>query len=570
MKIAVLFFSAVVAGGVYLLKYKDEKPSGNQYADRSIVYCSPSFDPAVMNEGNAPLLEGFGKWDYPVTTKNEKAAQYFNQGIALLYGFNHGEAGRSFKTAIRLDSTMAMAYWGIAMVLGPNYNAALDPTQLADINTAVDRAVEYVGATAPHEQALINAIAKRFPRSEVKDMMPYYESYASAMKEAHDKFPDDVQIATLYADALMNMHPWDLWLKDGTAQPWTAEILEVLEKTLQKYPEHPGAIHYYIHATESSKNAGRATPYADKLAGLMPGAGHLVHMPSHVYIRTGEYHKGVLVNEEAAAADSSYIAQCKVQGAYPLVYYPHNIHFLAACAFLEGNSRKAMSAAWGISRKANRDFMHQFGAIQHYSIIPYYMLVQLGSWNEILQLAEPSDSLLYPKAIWHYALGMAYAAKGKYNDAKASLDAIKSIAGDEAVQKVTIWDMNKVTDMINIASLALEGEIYARNKLYDKAIQSLTKAVQTEDALMYQEPPDWFFSVRLSLGHWLNQAKRFQEAESVYREDLVTFPSNGWALKGLYNSLKGQGKEAEAKTTNGEFQAAWKWADVSLSSSRIL
>lgn len=570
MKIAVLLFAAVFAGGIYLFKKKDEMPVGNQYAGRSIVYCSPSFDPAVMNEGNAPLLEGFGKWDYPVTSKSEKAVRYFNQGVALMYGFNHGEAGRSFKTALKLDSTMAMAYWGIAMVLGPNYNAALDPSQLADINAAIDRAVEYANATAPHEQALIKAIAKRFPRSEVKDMTPYYKGYASAMKTAHDQFPDDAQISTLYADALMNMHPWDLWLKDGTAQPWTADILAVLEKTLQKYPEHPGAIHYYIHATEASKNAGRATVYADKLAALMPGAGHLVHMPSHVYIRTGEYHKGVLINEQAADADSSYIAQCKVQGAYPLVYYPHNIHFLAACAFLEGNSKKAMNAAWGIARKANKDFMHQFGAIQHYSIIPYYMLVQLGRWDEILQLPEPSDSLLYPKAIWHYARGMAYAAKGKSNEANTAMNAIKNIAKDETVQKVTIWEMNKVTDLINIASVTLEGEIFARNKQYDKAIQSLTKAVGLEDALMYQEPPDWFFSIRLSLGHWLNQAKRFPEAEQVYRKDLETFPANGWALKGLYNSLKGQGKAAEARATDTQFQLAWKWADVSLSSSRVL
>jgi tetratricopeptide (TPR) repeat protein len=570
MKVTIMFFSAAVAGSIYLFQKKDEVPVRNQYADRTIVYCSPSFDPAVMNEGNAPLLDGFGKWNYPVTTKNKKAAQYFNQGIALLYGFNHGEAGRSFKTALKLDSTMAMAYWGIAMVLGPNYNAALDPSQLADINAAVDHAVEYAATTAPHEQALINAIAKRFPRSEVKDMMPYYESYASAMKEAHDKFPDDAQIGTLYADALMNMHPWDLWVKDGTARPWTADILATLEKTLKKYPAHPGAIHYYIHATEASKNPGRATSYADKLTTLMPGAGHLVHMPSHVYIRTGEYHKGVLVNELASNADSSYIAQCKVQGAYPLVYYPHNIHFLAACAFLEGNSKKAMNAAWAIARKANKEFMHQFGAIQHYSIIPYYMLVQLGRWNEILKLTEPSDSFLYPKAIWHYARGMAYAAKGEPDKANTELVAVRNIAKDENVQKVTIWDMNKVSELINIASYTLEGEILAKNGQYDSAIGSLTKAVELEDALMYQEPPDWFFSVRLSLGHWLNEAKRFREAEQVYREDLGTFPANGWALKGLYNSLKGQGKNTEASSVHTRFQAAWKWADIRLSSSRVL
>lgn len=570
MKIALLFFSAAIAGGVYLLQERNDEPPVSPYANRNIVYCSPSFDPSVMNKGDAPLLEGFGKWNYPVSTKSEMAAKYFNQGLALMYGFNHGEAGRSFKTALKHDSTLAMAWWGIAMVLGPNYNAALDPTQLVDINDAVDHAVQYSSLAAPHEQALIKAIAKRFPRSEVKEMKPYYESYAAAMNEAHTQFPDDAEIATLYADALMNMHPWDLWLKDGTAQPWTSDILSELESTLKKYPEHPGAIHYYIHATEASKNPGRATVYADKLADLMPAAGHIVHMPSHVYLRTGEYHKGVLINEIAADADSSYIAQCKVQGAYPLVYYPHNIHFLAACAFLEGNSRKAMDAAWAIARKSNRDFMHQFGAIQHYSIIPYYMLVQLGRWNEIMTLPEPSDSLLYPKAIWHYARGMAYAAKGSTDKAKAALEAINTIAANEEVQKVTIWEMNKVIDLIHIASYTLEGEILAKNKQYDQAITSLKKAVEMEDALMYQEPPDWFFSVRLSLGHWLVEAKRFAEAEQVYRDDLLTFPANGWALKGLHNSLKGQAKNAEASAVAAEFTKAWKWADVRLKSSRVL
>ncbi|MET0465729.1 MAG: hypothetical protein ABW007_21385, partial [Chitinophagaceae bacterium] len=536
---------------------------------RSIVYCSPTFDPTAMQDANAPLLDGFGKWNYAVTTKSEKAAVFFNQGLALMYGFNHGEAGRSFKTALRHDSTMAMAYWGIAMILGPNYNAALNPTQLTDINAAINKAVEYSNHISGNEKALINALAKRFPREEAKDMTPYYSQYVDAMKKAHEDFPNDIEITTLYADALMNMHPWDLWLKDGTAQPWTPAILATLEEALKANPDHPGAIHYYIHATEASRDAARATPYADKLAALMPAAGHIVHMPSHIYIRTGEYHKGVLLNEQASEADSTYIAQCKVQGAYPLLYYPHNIHFLAACAFLEGNSKKAMDAAWMIARKANTDFMHQFGGIQHFAIIPYYMLVQLGRWKEILQLPAPADSMLYANAIWHYARGMAFAGSKDLSKAKLELEAIDIITRDESLKKITIWEMNNAFDLVQIAHQTLQGEIHGRNGQFEQAIASLKKAVAIEDGLMYQEPPDWFFSVRLSLGYWLLKARQFGEAEKVYRADLVTFPANGWALKGLYNSLKGQNKSEEARQTNEAFTKAWQWADITLESSRI-
>jgi tetratricopeptide (TPR) repeat protein len=569
MRTTVLFFTTAILSGAAILLNNDKPSMKDSYKERTIVYCAPSFDPGQMNDGNAPLLDGLGKWNYQVSTSSEKAARYFNQGLALMYGFNHGEAGRSFKTAIRLDSTLAIAYWGVAMVLGPNYNASLNPTSLVDINAAIDKAIEYSRQAQPHEKALINAVAKRFPRAEVKDMVPYYEAYAAAMKQAHEDFPDDAEIATLYADALMNMHPWDLWLKDGTAQPWTPAIISVLEGTLAKYPDHPGSMHYYIHATEASREAGKATVYADKLVNAMPAAGHIVHMPAHTYIRTGEYHKGVLVTEAASEADSSYIAQCKVQGAYPLVYYPHNIHFLAACAFLEGNSKKAMDAAWMVSRKADNHFFLQFPGIEHFSIIPYYMLVQLGKWKEIMQLPSPPDSLLYSRAIWHYARGMAFSAKGEGSRAEKELAAIEKISTNESLKNQRMWEMNTVSDVVHIALYTLRGEILAAGKQYDQGIAALQRAVATEDQLMYMEPPDWFFSVRLTLGHWLVQARRFQEAEKVYRQDLVTFPENGWALKGLYNSLKGQRKSKEAKAVKLRFDKAWQWADVRLSSSRV-
>jgi tetratricopeptide (TPR) repeat protein len=545
-------------------KTADENPLN---LSTGIIYCAPSFDTSKLND-KAPLLQGLGKVSYPVTTKSPEAQKYFNQGLALTYGFNHGEAARSFKTAIKLDSTCAMAYWGLALVLGPNYNAALNPTSLADINLAIDQASRFSDLVEANERALINAIAKRFPRQEEKDMTSYYEAYASEMKKAHQQFPADIDIATLYADALMNLHPWNLWLKDGTPQPWTPDIIAHLEKTLKQSPDHPGAIHYYIHATEASKTAVKALPFADKLIDAMPAAGHLVHMPSHTYIRTGDYHKGVLVNEKAALADSTYIAQCKVQGAYPMLYYPHNIHFLAACAFLEGNSKKAIESAWKVAANADKKYLNESATVQHFSLIPYYVLVHLGKWNDILQLKKPGE-LKYPLAIWHYARGMAYRGQGNVEAAEKELAFLKNISGDESLKSFMIWDLNSAHDLVNMAALTLEGEIAASRKLYDHAVQLLEKAVDIEDRLNYNEPPDWFFSIRHTLGHILNEAGRYGEAQQVYLKDLETFPNNGWALKGLYNSLVGQGKKSEAQKAQSQFKKAWKWADITINSSRI-
>jgi tetratricopeptide (TPR) repeat protein len=565
MKILSLFLVLVV--GVLTVPSPGRRGKKALKQDQALVYCAPSFDPSAINS-EAPLLEGLGKLRYQVTTRSELARKYFNQGLALTYGFNHGEAARSFKTAIHLDSTFAMAYWGLAMVLGPNYNAALNPSSLADINEAVDQAVKYSIRANDHEKALINAISKRFPKEEEKELTVYYEAYAAAMREAHQKFPEDVEIAVLYADALMNLHPWNLWLKDGTPQPWTHEIIQLLENTLAKWPDHQGAIHYYIHATEASGNAARALSYANKLAATIPATGHLMHMPSHTYIRTGDYHKGVLVNEKASISDSSYIAQCKVQGVYPMMYYPHNIHFLAACAFLEGNSKKAVAAAWQVSQKADKKFILENVSVQHFYIIPYYVLIHLGKWQEILKLKAPDERMKYPVAIWHYARGMAYSAIGEQDKAQKELEFVKNIAAEEFLKTMMIWDINSAHDLVNIAANVLEGEIFAANKKYDEAIESFYKAVAIEDKLNYNEPPDWFFSVRLSLGHWLVTAGRFEEAEKIYLQDLDNFPENGWALMGLHNSLAGQGRGKEAEKVERRFNKAWQWADITIKSSR--
>ena len=569
MKIYLILAIISIVSLYSISPHNERRDARPEIIKRPVVYCAPSFDPS-KTDGDAPLLQGLGNIRYPVTTVSKKAEQYFNQGLALTYGFNHSEAARSFKTAIRLDPGFAMAYWGLAMVWGPNYNAALDPKSLAEINSAIDSAMKYAINTRPHEKALIHAMRQRFPRTEQKDMTPYYEAFASAMKQTHKNFPQDMDIATLYADALMNLHPWNLWLKDGAAQPWTAEILELLESILKVAPAHPGAMHYYIHATEASKQAERALPYADKLVDAMPSAGHLVHMPSHTYIRTGHYHKAVVVNEKASLGDSIYIAQCKAQGFYPLLLYPHNIHFLAAAAFLEGNSSKAIDAAWMVSRKADRKYLPENLAVQHFYIIPYYVLVHLGKWDEILQLRHPGEHLKYPAAIWHYARGMAKSAKGDKAGASIELEALKNFIQDESLKTMLIWDMNSAYDLASIAGHVLEGEMLSYNKEYKAAHEHFYKAIAIEDKLAYTEPPDWFFSVRHTLGHWLLESGSYADAEKIYREDLETFRENGWALMGLYKSLQGQGKTEEAVTVKRRFEKAWQHADIMISSSRKL
>lgn len=568
------FFGLLVL--LAILGYISRPDAGKRQAKKEslnapgrISYCSPSFDPSKMETKEAPLFNNPGTIHYEVTTRSKLAQRYFDQGLTMLYAFNHGEAGRSFMAAIEHDSTLAMAYWGLAMVLGPNYNAALNPSSLEDINAALGNASRFSAHASPREKALIAALSLRFPGEEVADMQPFNAAYAAAMKEVYQQYPDDAEIAATFADALMNEHPWNFWLKDGTAQPWTGEVMATLGEMLGRWPNHPAICHLYIHATEASKTPEKALPYADRLSELMPAAGHIVHMPSHTYLRTGDYHKAVLVNEKASRVDSTYIAQCKVAGAVPLLYYPHNIHFLAVAAFLEGNSRKAIDAAWMIQRNASREFINENATVQHYYSIPYYVLVQFGRWDEILQLKYPGEMLKYPAAIWHYARGMAFAAKGDLEKAGNELWALNTIASDESLGKLMIWETNSAAQIVAIASHVLSGEMAAWKKEYKKAFEAFGKAIAIEDALNYQEPPDWFFSVRHTLGHWLMKAGESVRAEKVYLEDLSNFRENGWALIGLYNSLHAQGRDIAATEAKQRFERAWKWADRRISSSRV-
>jgi tetratricopeptide (TPR) repeat protein len=392
------------------------------------------------------------------------------------------------------------------------------------------------------------------------------------MRKVYKKYSDDVTLASLFAESLMDLHPWNLWHKDGTMQPWTPEIIAVLEKCLHLDPRHVGANHFYIHATEMSQHAEAALAGADLLRNLVPGSGHLVHMPSHTYIRIGRYHEGVVANQKAVLVDSLYVEACHAQGVYPLAYYPHNYHFIAACATLCGESKIAMKGAFATSEHAHKKLLRDpaWATLQHYYSIPWYVEVKLGLWNEILHSPAPEKDLKYPLVVWHYAQGMAMLSENKIAEAKKHLAEMKNIMIDTTIKDLTIWGINTVFDLCVIASKTLDGEIYAKETNYSKAISILKEAVTAEDALNYNEPPDWFFSVRHHLGAVLIDAGKFQEAIQVYKKDLEIYPENGWALKGLMNAYGKLGDRNKYEEIKSRFEKSWQYSDIKISSSRIL
>jgi len=519
----------------------------------------------------APLFDNLGDYEIKITTNSELSQRLFNQGINLAYGFNHNEAARAFREAARLDSTCAMCHWGNAYVLGPNYNAGMEEDVEQEAYEAAHKALASADNAQPWEKVLVEAMAARYNYGKTRDRAVLDQDYAEAMKNAYTQFPDNDDITAIYAESLMNLHPWDLYTRAGEAKPWTPKIVGLLEKVMGRSPKHPGANHFYIHAVEASDNPGKGLEAASTLTDLVPGSGHLVHMPSHIYIRTGHYHEGTEVNERASLADSLYIANCNAQGIYPLAYYPHNLHFLAACAALEGRGETAINAAFRVATKIDTALMREPGyeTLQHYTIIPYYVMAKFAQWDEIFDLPKPEDDLIYPLAIWHYARGMAFSAKGDLQQAKEALAAIKEIKQNPKLPQITIWDLNSVDHLVNIASNILEAELLVKEENFDPAITLLDEAVAIEDGLTYNEPPDWFFSVRHSLGAALMRGGRFAEAEKVYEEDLDFYPENGFALNGLYLSLMEQGRTAEAEDVKTRFEKAWQYADIELQDSRV-
>ena len=464
-----------------------------------------------------------------------------------------------------------MCWWGAALVLGPNINAPMDEDAVAPAWEALQKATALAPKIGAWERAMIEALGKRYVADPPADRGPLDLAYADAMRGVAARFPEDPDAGTLFAEALMDLHPWNLYTRQGDPHPWTPEITGVLETTLARAPDHPGAMHLYIHATEASKTPGRAEPYADRLAGIVPGAGHLVHMPAHTYIRVGRYNDAVLANVAATKADDSYVTQCRAQGLYPLAYVPHNHHFLWAAACLSGQSAVALRAAVATDAKTDHEKMHQpgFGTLQHYSLTPIYSRVRFAKWQEILDTPAPPADLAYPTGIWHYARGLALAAAGRIDDAGTELAALRTSASADNLEKVTIWDINPASQIMKIAIEVLAGEIAARRGESIAAIGHFREGARLEDELNYNEPPDWHLPVRHYLGAALVDAGQTAEAEQVYLEDLRRNPENGWSLHGLMKSLQAQGRTGEAAAVEKRFQRAWQHADVLITASRF-
>jgi tetratricopeptide (TPR) repeat protein len=558
---ALLFFTISYAGNSAGNIDKPDEPKKS--------HCSPekTTDIDWYSSGTkAPKFKGLDGINFPVTTTNLEAKQYFDQGMMLAFGFNHAEAARSFYEAMRLDPSCAMCHWGYAYVLGPNYNMGMDPGNFERAYDAATKAVSLSSKASALEKTLINALLTRYAKDPPADRGPLDLAYSQAMKKVYQIYPDNPDVAALYAESLMDLHPWDLYDK-ATKEPkeWTPEIVNVIEHILETSPNHAGANHYYIHAVEASKQPEKGLPSAKALETLVPGAGHLVHMPSHIYINTGDYHLGSESNINALKVDNDYVDACHAQGAYPLVYFPHNYHFLAATATLEGNSKDAWMAAKEMHEWTSNDNMKLpgWGVLQHYHTIPYYIAIKFAMWDSVLSLPMPDKELVYPNAILHYARGIARLGQGNVMLAGEELMSLKGLIKDTSLNMI-IWSANSIHDLLDIAVYVLSGEIAAAKGKFDEATDLLSKAVAIEDKLTYTEPPDWFFSIRHNLGNVLLKSGRYAEAETAYREDLLTWKKSGWALYGLHIALLKQGKSDEAQLVKQQFETAWQHADYKL------
>ena len=529
-------------------------------------------DPTTAEGPIAPVLEGLGDHHYEVTTSSPQSQRFFDQGLRLTYAFNHSEALRAFKEAARLDPDNAMAYWGWALVLGPNLNLPMMPYVVEQAWEAVQKAVALSEGVSEKERALIEALATRYTDDPEADRTPFDEAYAEAMAIVVVRYPDDLDVATLYAAALMNLSPWDYWYLDGLAKENTDEVLATLESVVERDPHHPGALHYYIHAVEA-RHPDRAEPHADNLATLMPGAGHIVHMPSHIYMRVGRYADSWEANRKAVEADESYITQCRAQGLYPLGYYPHNIHFMAWSAAFQGRREAAMEA----SRKIVAEIPHELAADRNTWALyetflsqPLYTMVRFGMWTDVLAEPVPGVDSRFMTGIWHYARALARVhGEGDLEAAREELAALHESRGAVDEEDAYSIGFGDVERLLTIAIEIAEREIAAAEGDHAAAVAHLERAVRLEDSLLYNEPPDWYFPVRHVLGAILLEAGRPEEAEVVYWADLRKNPDNGYSLFGLKQALEAQGRLDEALAMKARFDAAWAEAAHELTTSRV-
>lgn len=525
----------------------------------------PAQSTKAQADATVPLYTNLGDLSYPITTASELAQRYFDQGLRLTYAFNHAEALRAFREAQRHDPNCALCYWGEAFVLGPNINAPMDAAASNPAVKAIAKAKTLAHHASKREQALIDALARRYSDDPSADQAALNQAYADAMTEVAKRFPDDHEIAVFTIDALMNLSPWDYWEADGkTPKGKIGEAIAIAEKVLAENPNHPGAIHFYIHLTEASADPYRAEPYADRLADLMPGAGHLVHMGSHTYVRIGRYEDSMNLNKKAVAADEAYLAKVKAEGMYLYGYYPHNIHFVATSAQMAGDGSTAVEYAKRLEGKIPADIAEQIGSLQAILPAPYFVHAQFSDPATTLALPDPGDRFPLVKAMWHYARSVAHVTQGDLDKARREAARIAEINQTSDFSTLLAWAV-PAPDLLRIARHVVEGRIAQTEKNYERAIGEFEVAVAIQDSLPYMEPPYWYYPVRQSLGAALLQAGQAEQAEQVFQESLKNYPDNRWALYGLLEAQQAQGKTALVAETRQRFQQAWAGNPAALS-----
>lgn len=552
---AILSVVIFVASALY---YPYPGPEDNPYSFANPPMCAPSVR-FEFEDTAAPLAPALNyKWDhsFPVTTSSKAAQRFFDQGLFFTYAFNHAEAERSFREAVRLDPNCAMAHWGVALSLGPNINRPMLKEVMTEAFDLSQQAMKLRGNCTPKEQAVIEALALRYLANPPADRSALDQSYADAMRLVAHEYREDVDILTLFAEALMDTTPWDYWRRDGTPKYVTKEIHAVLKYIIKEAPDHPGANHYYIHAMEEFRPE-EAEASADNLTRMAFVSGHLVHMPSHIYVRLGRYQDANKANVGGIALDEDYIEQCQAQGYYPAQYYPHNLHFLWFGASMTGQSELAMDAARRTATK---------GKGQRFEVIPLYSMLRFGKWADILKETKPDNKHPFMDLLWHYARGMAFAHTGDLAQAKRELKTVKKRFQSRKIQKLPPGYI-PFKELSEICYLILDGELAGMNGDVDQKVEQLQLAVKLQDGFRYTEPPYFYLQMRQALGAALLEAQRPVEAEKVYRKELARFPANGWSLYGLHQSLVAQKKTAEAQEVWQQFETAWKEADVEITAS---
>ncbi|MBP7145957.1 MAG: hypothetical protein KBD01_00320 [Acidobacteria bacterium] len=526
---------------------------------------SASGTSATPTATSVPLFDGLGKHTRKVRTSSPEAQRYFDQGLNFLYAFNHDEAIRSFRRAAELDPDCAMAYWGIAYANGPHINRpSVDAPRVKSAWEALEKARKLAPRAGTLERELIAALDKRYAMPQPEDRTPLDQAYADAMRAVWKRHGDDADVGAMFAESLMDLRPWDLWKPDGTPQPGTDEILATLEKVMANKPDHPLAVHLYIHAVEASPHPEKADAAADRLRDLAPGLGHMVHMPSHIDVRRGRWEKAAIANQKAMAADRAYREKSSQQNFYRL-YMAHNHHMLAFASMMQGQSAQALHAVREMVAGIPEDWLKQNAFADGFIAMPIEMLVRFGRWDEVLAEPEPAEYLPVTRAMRHQARGVAYAAKGMLPEARAEEQAF--LAARAKVPADATFGNNSALDLLNVAEHMLAGEILVADGKLDDGLARLRAGVKAEDALRYDEPPDWILPVRHALGAALVRHGRAEEAEQVYRDDLHKLPENGWSLYGLARSLALQKKDAEAAQVQVRFDKVWSAGDLEISSS---